>query len=356
MRSCQRPHPRQIRCKPTHGLNLLPHRIANRYALSKNKNKAMKSIQLISVLLLFFNFSVGQSQIMKFDKGETTVISTTGLNLRAKPNTSSKVITKIPFGDKVEIMEKIFYGIDTIGSYKDYEFDSGKEFQIPIIGNWVKVKYKNFEGFLFSAYLYNSRFASNLIDEIKQSEINKKYILLFPGTYCNYNYWFYPNIQWYGMYEEKNEFSLKEIKLSFYREWHGELADMGITTNNNKNLLFIIGTTDRMIEGKVEGKSLKKLHIKGIDEVKEFELSYNNRKSKLIIKKDNLSQIISKINNQYLYPTSVVWIGDLDKDGKKDYIIQYGEKSSKTILYLSSESEKDKIIKPVAIFYSGYCC
>lgn len=63
--------------------------------------------------------------------------SDTGLNLRSLPSTNSDIVTKIPNNQRIEVM------------YMDNEtVELGS-----IAGSWVKVKYGESQGFVFSSYL-----------------------------------------------------------------------------------------------------------------------------------------------------------------------------------------------------------
>ena len=87
----------------------------------------------------------------------------------------------------------------------------------------------------------------------------------------------------------------------------------------------------------------------------EFYTEQNENERLLILRKHGIKQILNEGFGRQ-HPSCLYFEGDLDGDGKNDYVISYGVKSSITILYLSSEANRNELIKAVSIFYSGYCC
>ena len=96
----------------------------------------MKKTIFIILIISIANFC--SSQELEYSIGDTLSIFTkSGLNLRKLPNKESEIITKINFGNKLQIAEL------TINN----ETIEGRN------GNWIKVKYEDKEGYLFSGYL-----------------------------------------------------------------------------------------------------------------------------------------------------------------------------------------------------------
>ena len=75
----------------------------------------------------------------------------------------------------------------------------------------------------------------------------------------------------------------------------------------------------------------------------------------LVLKNKGIRQIISPSSSTD-GPWNLYWSGDLDGDGQQDYIIQFGDKDARTQLYLSKSAAKNQLVRPVAVYYSGYCC
>ena len=79
-----------------------------------------------------------------------------GLNMREHSSSSAKVVTKIPFGAGVKCMGEKSWHEYVYGSQKiqdKTETSEGKPVQVTLKGNWVKVKYDGYEGYVFDAYL-----------------------------------------------------------------------------------------------------------------------------------------------------------------------------------------------------------
>ena len=282
------------------------------------------------------------------------VIAVPGLNMRSQPSVTGEIVTVIPFGEMVDMYDGPSHGEDTIGFHELYLYGSDQQNIYPVIGEWVKVRYKDYEGFVFNPYLY----AAWALNRVKYpGQMNQDYFLLFPRMHCFYNFWYHPEAYWYGVYEKGGNVFLKKIKISFFQAFYNDFSGLGICADHNKGLLFIIGSKKKIEEKKLFKKHTEKRWTNNFDEFANFEIDTLERGIKLILtagdKKQNLTP---KTRNGYMYPSYLLWEGDIDGDDENDYVIHYGEKSSQTILYLSSESGENEIVKPVAVFFSGYCC
>ncbi|MDH5718809.1 MAG: SH3 domain-containing protein [Spirochaetia bacterium] len=102
-----------------------------------------------------------------------------GLNVRTKPILDSKIIVKIPDGEMVEYRGELGSeytrnnGSKYIHSARNIEV-SGKK------GNWIRVKWKNFEGWVFGGYLYMKGGKCLDIHEINKLKTNGKLGLGLP--------------------------------------------------------------------------------------------------------------------------------------------------------------------------------
>ncbi|MFD2561489.1 SH3 domain-containing protein [Aquimarina rubra] len=311
----------------------------------------------------FLNFSTySQEPKSNVHKGTYSVVSTTGVNLREAPNLKSKILVKLPFATKIEITENKSFGIDTIGENILYR-NRKEKIKNHIVGNWVKIKYKNYEGYLFDAYLGEIASLKNIVLDDSELDLNKNFILLFPGSYCHNNFWSVKNMNWLGLYQIGDHFEFKTIELSYsyFRDFipdYMAIEDYTISTNNNENLMFIIGSKINLKKGFINGKRGKCLEGSNFEDFDKLQISGTAMYPELILKSKNKKQIINSAHRSITYysPTCLVWEGDIDQDGKLDYIISYGEKSVRTYLYLSSEADDNQIVKPVAVFSDGYCC
>ena len=311
----------------------------------------------MKILLLAFSTFLAyntKSHAQQHDLSQNyIVISTNGLNLRMDPGTNSEVLLSIPYGEKVRIIEQDEKYLDTIGGHTFYSSGSKTHFS-HLTGYWVKINYKGIEGFVFDAYLYVD--ITDLMDNLDPN-INKDFVLLFPGNSCNYNFWFNNKLKWYGIYKLKETVHLKQISLSYYKDYSSELGDVGISTNDNKNLCFIIGSKYSLINESKSGEYSYEWYMNNFDKFPEFYFEENSYGKALILELGKRNQILNPKNEDYLMsPSNIIWKGDLDGDNHPDYIIHFGSKQGRTVLYLSSEAVNNQIVKPVAIFYSGYCC
>lgn len=65
------------------------------------------------------------------------VLAVNGLNMRSQPDSKARIVTKVMYGKRVEVMEKTKTELQ-LGWIKD---------------NWIKVKYRGREGYIFGGYL-----------------------------------------------------------------------------------------------------------------------------------------------------------------------------------------------------------
>ena len=324
---------------------------------------------LITFLFLILSLSSsGQFEAMKIDQNQNAVISPNGLSIRSQPNLKSKKLAVVPFGEKVKIEDDKSYGWDTIGKY-DFAWGGSSNGSFPITGHWVKVKYKDIQGFMFGAYLYNAPDHPNYESEMMKS-LNKDFAFFYPGVNCYVNINFQTNMNWYGIYKEDGIYHLKETSISFYKtysEMTDQMTDFGISTSDNQSLLFIIGSKKPLKEKIVEGEqwerfshSFHQYKEKDFEEIKKYGLEIkkvdNQSGFSIRLNQGSKSQILNPQQMEISHAMSIQWVGDLDDDGKLDFIFHYGDKSGQTILYLSSEAKDGQIVKPVAAYFSGYCC
>jgi len=303
----------------------------------------------LATLLIFFS-------LIQLTFGQTvyyTVIANNGLNLRSDSNLTSSVLLTIPFLSQVEKLEKEIIPNSNLSA------------QTKIEGKWVKVKFKNKIGYVFDLYLVGH--SDNRLSEEEKTQ-NIEFGVTFVGSNCFYNIHGNPRIVWKGVYKINNQFIIKDVKISYFNSpglYGGQ--DLGITTDNNDSLVFLIGSEKNVFQnGKIYGYMddwsnhkpiIKQWGDSIITSNYDFiEIKKINRDSlKVILTVENQTQIIDG-DTRSRYPTSLRWRGDLDGDGKDDFIIQFGEKSSSTILYLSSQADQNQIAKPVSFYVSGYCC
>ena len=328
-------------------------------------------ISLLFWVLISSTVMAAQEYVVAADTnyagGWRSVISTDGLNLRAQPKLHSKVLKTVSFGEKIQVISPQHFGRDTVGQLEYSNFE-GKPYQIPIDGYWLKVRYKQTEGYMFSAYL---GWDITKVEE-DDKQFNQDFVLLFSSISCISNVFYRPDWHWYGVYKQGNDWSMKKVKVSFYNIPMDLVSDV-ISTSDNRNLQFVIGSRTPLA-GKAPisklgfGQSVEYKPLfsytdwQPVDStLKRYNLAISRDTGhnfwdtqKLVFQRNGIKQEVkspSSDGNWFL-----LWCGDLDGDGNDDYIIQFGDKGAKTILYLSKPASKGQLLKPVAVYYSGYCC
>ena len=91
----------------------------------------MKKLLTILVTVIGFNATAQDNT------SHLNVLAVNGLNMRSQPESKSRVVTKVPYGKQVEILEKT-----------DNELQLGW-----VQDNWYKVRFRGREGYIFGGYL-----------------------------------------------------------------------------------------------------------------------------------------------------------------------------------------------------------
>lgn len=321
---------------------------------------------------MIFNYSIltilGIVTIITFGYSQETyrlqseynkVIAKTGLNLRSEPTVKSKMVTKLPFGVKVEFVDDKSYGLDTL------QLLEGKQRPTAIIGHWVKVSYNGNIGYVNNAYLYMNE--SYRKRDQHNHYYDSDYVLFEYQQTCLDNLYDLRRYKWYGYYS--SDCTLRRINISYGRNVL-DIAQLNIIVDDDEGLDWIVGSKVELETGPLDYlvrdlyfyKSMpydkSKKQYSGYTEPY-FDVtssSINNRNGfDIRIKQGGKSQIIMDAANDSDLK-GIKWMGDLDRDGKMDYIIMYGEKSYRSFLYLSSQGGGSQLVKPVARFLNGYCC
>ena len=331
----------------------------------------MKCSLVFAALIWSTGLSFGQDDApFAVERGATwVVIAPAGLHLRAKPDQRAKILATAAFGDTVKTIAARHFGRDTVGQIQAWNPLKRQSYDVPIDGYWFRVLYRGKEGFMFSAYLGYG------LGRVEESDVplNRDYALLFPGENCFNNFFYRPGWHWYGLYQSESGVFTKPVQVAFYNLPH-ELTGEYIAADDNRDLRAIIGSrtplpaanaVDAFIaypyearaglmdqEGRLNDTLLREYHLKV---VRDGSTRYWDTQQ-LVLQEGGVRQVLASPGlysdgNWYL-----ICCGDLDGDGKKDYIIWYGEKGSKTILYLSKPAAKGQHVKPVAVYYAGYCC
>lgn len=316
------------------------------------------------ILLLFPLFSLAITLPSQSFPGQLFVAST-ALKLRQEPSRDSKVLATMANGEAVQVEKtnpnennRYYYQIDSLNGY------------------WIKVRYKDKSGYAFSAYLasrYNLYYEFNPVQYLPKLN------------------------NWYGMYKKPNgEEEIRAIKVETRTVSDPETGHSHkvLYTDQKDTSLFIIGTNEVIRSGyagvfsrnfahnsgielrikpgvecslytRVKGNSIQgecyHLFGTGTYEISEYGMQLAN--FKIWVAKNNppdpkyniiqdLSPCFSLMKTEGL--VNVEWVGDLDRDGKPDAILQCCSTQQCTnILFLSSEAGTNELLAPVSS-YSWY--
>ena len=309
-------------------------------------------ILITSFIICIFSWNVSIAQDEHYDKqfeaGQYKVIAPGGLFLRDKPSTNSNTLRLIPFGSYVDLIHKDSYDYDTI-SHIDF---CTQGYQVPVFGHWIKVKYQEQSGFMFSAYLIHSRTIKMF--ENYRSEHTQEYGLFRSGTTCVMNFDHRPEWNHYGLYIKDSIVEIKSINKVSFTYIDQSFLEYTTHTNQDCNLEFIISAPKELTVGVIKTKHHPKISFDDFSNVDIIKSDTEADHLKRIAYKDRVF-VNHKLMEEHYQPY-ILFCGDIDHDGINDYIIQYGEKSIEISLYLSSEQKVDGKYIPSASYYSGYCC
>lgn len=300
---------------------------------------------LTSLLLLVIISCYGQKDL--------SVISKSGVYLRAEPDGHSEIVKTIPFLGEVKSLESFSWPIplgDTIATYY-VRTDRNEAQERFIIGNWRQVVHEKDTGYVNDAFL-------SRLDNSTNDSLNINYGITYEWTNCFDNIHRNKLIEWKGLFKNAQGYEIRDIQLDYYNT-HGEMAWFGVKLNDTKDLILCLGSyNDTFFNGPIQGEYFKNGQIfeyskEAVIESKFdfFEVRTINKRPTVYLKKGNKKQRLLSAS-----PASLLWKGDLDYDGEDDYIISFGEKGMGIFLYLSSEAESNEIAKPVAAYSAGYCC
>ncbi len=292
------------------------------------------------------------------------VIAKSGLNLRAKPNTRSQIITKIPQMELVKLHHKDTYGLE---KFEEINTEIGK---YKVEGYWLKVQYQEYVGFVNTAYLIPHWHYVEQEQTPEWDSINNEWVILIPGSDCAQNVYPYQQYQWFGLYESADSsFRFEPIEFEFFCDLD-EMQNFHIVAQRDKDLRYIIGHkqnrmalaqgintgkiaayvkqnpndtlettwTQNFIE--VTSKASRKENRKGEEY---FSLEYCN----VFLVQDRRKQLISE------FGAMIYWSGDINGDGIRDYILSSGEYTIELWIGTNAEST---IAEKKAVYFGAPCC
>ncbi len=313
----------------------------------------MKNIALLILFLISGVMGYTQQNDVYFQSGEYRVIAPRGLNMRDKPSVQSNVVKLLDYGEKMTLVHKDHYGLDTLGTLDICQVYNGKEQinTLPVQGYWLKVAHEGIQGFVYSAYIMNN---SYLYD--REYDTNIYYDLLRPGGNCIDNFRYNESWNYYGLYYEDSVMCVKPIERISFTSVLDDFFDQYTSTENDCGLQYILGTKESFPIKEIEYSYFENQEVGRIEE-QGIEVDTTVEGLALFIEYgDQKRQLVNHKGKKIVWVPYVRFIGDLDGDGWQDYIISYGEKDMQINLYLTTEQSKDGLFIPSASYFTGYCC
>lgn len=322
-----------------------------------------------------------------------TVVAVSGLKLRATPGQQGKVLALAPFGAQVSVanMEMNGDGMpfvknarrDSVGVLNTVHFWNGEAMEImnqPHIGYWWPVQYQGKTGYMFSGFLAGSEELQTRYDQV-----NDEWRVFRPGgTACAAAY---PDLKneyhWYGLFRQADgKYNLRAVRLQYkvgdYTEEDGSFdliyRELLIHTDAEEQPLFVVGRKGKLSERRniageeaypVPGKpsiflsgpdlhpDSALLHSYGVHIEKSLyqyfvSLDNGSTRQKLFWQKSERHTPLS--------PSELLWTGDLDGDGRRDYLFDADGEEGGNMLYLSSQAGPGELAGLVAVMWHWYCC
>ncbi|MBP8239301.1 MAG: SH3 domain-containing protein [Saprospiraceae bacterium] len=307
-------------------------------------------IRMLFLLLLLAGLHTLPAQsLLPFD--EWMVIASS-LRLRAEPAANAEVLATIPNGELV-------MHISSLQPDKPLVVNGLK-------GYWIKVRYREQEGFVFSAYL------------------SGKYVLLSEGATLQNA----PVVKyWYGVYYTETGEMLRPISVRFdtVKYDDGAFAHLALKSNQKDTSIFIIGLNKPLSsrQAGIWASTVGVLwndpdYIRAGDQIAlpigrdrsgfippcyyllatgSYELEswgFTQKDFRLFVA-DNYSRYKVRQELTHILPGiesfKPVWAGDLDQDGKPDLILECTTFNAvQDVLLLSSEAGPDELLRPVAVY------
>ena len=332
------------------------------------KKKATVIILTAFLIGSFYN-EIYSQDFYRFQANRNVVIAASGLNMRSLPNTKSTKLVNIPYGEKINIIHKDHYGLDTVYTIKTELAEHA------VFGHWQKVQYKGYTGYVHNAFLtYDKRYRTKPVPGT-----NEDYVLLQPGYDCADDFYNVNEYFWYGYYQEVTaigEEPKKPYRKPISVEFINVAADMsgcGTIVKEDKHLRFIIGSKKAFAETDMENILEKELyHRVGLDSIvldslveskgditmlRNTEPSDYFDREFFYLSRGERSQLLNTRTKVYRIKMAQFFIeADLDGDGLTDYIFGHGEDDLRLGLYLSSEANDEEVVHLVSLLQRGPCC
>lgn len=327
------------------------------------------------------------------------VISDNGLKLREIPAKNGRVLAVAPFGAKVQVQVDPNTGDgemkfdpparrDTVGALFSSRFGDKT---IPHIGYWWNVKYAGKTGYMFSGFLADSE----TVHSVFYPELNNQFRLRNTGgnAGASNDPEFDQDWYWYGLFRGKDgRFDLKKVTpryavadytdaagnyeliareliirtdlqprrpvwiLGSRKPWKEQPGIQGINVEDAPQELFTDG-------GRVPNPAFLKKYALEVEEktIRREGEHEQGIQAWYMTDKNGIRQMVEPLSieysyTMYLYPNALAWAGDLDGDGKLDYIFRADGEIGYYVLYLTTLAAKGEIARPAAVLWHWYTC
>lgn len=307
---------------------------------------------------------VEEKKAKESEAGEFYVVTAkSGLIIRSKPSLQGKVLGKLLYMSQVALLEKT----DATLEIKD----GGKT----IKGHWVKIE-NGGPGSWDYGYIFNG-----FLQE-KAVYINDNKEILLPSTYYSddsANTVDKLSPYWVELYKEQDSFYIDNTKFTTQTGFNECTGDSLISIiTERKSFLFI---NDLSLANTFKKINYVKVPNKMLWQKDEFSFKFNDKdytikvsgdytlndrdngyqgekKYVLTLFSENKSQIIFTQNEFNDSECKIKFIGDIDQDGKPDFIIDapthYEEE--RTVLLMSSDAEEEDFTKKRAEMSINFGC
>lgn len=279
------------------------------------------------------------------------VTAFSGLKLREAPSFKAKTIAVIPFKEVVTYIHR--EGSEN----QEWLFDSDS-----IRGSFVEIKWRGKTGYAFNAYIADGI--------LKTTEPG---YLLFEGGWCWRDCYANPDYHYYGMFtnHDSTVWRLQKIKPVFVHI-DDEFEGCGMRALGSKKPSFMLAMKDTLATGKVKVDHKKKYVYKSV------QIPYPAVRGPVRIPGSQLSLIVSQVDDngvtivlqdkssgrkqqlkkfEWVNSISLKWSGDLDQDGKPDFMLEFNnEHDGGCQLFISSLAKPGELVYPITAYIFGDCC